>query len=60
MSKFRFVVRAWGSLAVLLSIPTLVHAAELSFIHPLTGEHLNITSPLPGDIARLLEILADN
>ena len=31
-----------------------LHAAELSFDHPLTGERLTFTSPLPADLAAFL------
>jgi len=34
-----------------------LHAAELSFEHPATGERLTFTSPLPDDLARLLATL---
>ena len=31
-----------------------LHAAELSFVHPMTGETLSLVSPLPDDMKRLL------
>ncbi len=34
-----------------------LHAGELSFVHPATGEHMRFTCPLPDDFRRLLEIL---
>lgn len=34
-----------------------LHAAELGFAHPVTGEALRFSSPLPGDMAALLEKL---
>ncbi len=34
-----------------------LHAAELSFIHPVTGQRLNFKSPLPPDMQRLLKAL---
>jgi len=34
-----------------------LHAAELGFIHPLSGERLHFTSPMPGDMAALLDAL---
>jgi 23S rRNA pseudouridine1911/1915/1917 synthase len=34
-----------------------LHAARLSFTHPATGERLSFESPLPDDLARLLERL---
>jgi 23S rRNA pseudouridine1911/1915/1917 synthase len=39
-----------------LPVPRLfLHAAELSFTHPATGEALTFTSPLPGDLSRVLD-----
>lgn len=35
-----------------------LHAAELGFEHPRTGKRLRFSSPLPGDIDRLLKALA--
>ena len=32
----------------------MLHAAELGFVHPVTGEELRFTSPLPADIRALL------
>ncbi|MTH76232.1 RluA family pseudouridine synthase [Paracoccus aestuariivivens] len=34
-----------------------LHAAELGFLHPVSGEMLTFTSPLPDDMAQLLTIL---
>jgi 23S rRNA pseudouridine1911/1915/1917 synthase len=34
-----------------------LHAAELSFDHPATGERLTFTSPLPADLATFLDTL---
>lgn len=34
-----------------------LHAATLGFVHPVTGEALEFASPLPGDIAGLIEAL---
>ncbi len=34
-----------------------LHAATLGFDHPVTGEHLSFASPLPGDMAGLLDAL---
>ena len=44
------------------SHPTLIHgqclhAAELSLIHPRTGEEMHFTCPLPEDMERILEML---
>lgn len=38
----------------LISRPAL-HAVRLAFTHPVTGEHLSFTAPLPGDMKLLLE-----
>jgi 23S rRNA pseudouridine1911/1915/1917 synthase len=32
----------------------MLHAAELGFVHPETGEELRFESPLPADIERVL------
>jgi 23S rRNA pseudouridine1911/1915/1917 synthase len=34
-----------------------LHAKELTFAHPRTGERVTVTSPLPPDFLRLLDIL---
>jgi len=34
-----------------------LHAASLTFIHPVTGQSLTVTSPLPEDMKKLLESL---
>jgi len=34
-----------------------LHAAELEFLHPITGEALRFVAPLPQDMARALESL---
>jgi 23S rRNA pseudouridine1911/1915/1917 synthase len=39
-----------------LARPAL-HAAVLGFAHPVTSEHLNFSSPLPADMAELVDIL---
>ena len=36
-----------------------LHAAELGFVHPVSGEELHFTSPLPADIAELLARLEE-
>ncbi len=33
----------------------VLHAARLAFEHPLTGEHVEVESPLPPDLAAALE-----
>jgi 23S rRNA pseudouridine1911/1915/1917 synthase len=35
----------------------MLHAAELGFVHPTTGEELRFTSPLPADIRKVLAAL---
>jgi 23S rRNA pseudouridine1911/1915/1917 synthase len=32
-----------------------LHAAHLSFVHPVTGEPISVASPLPGDLAAALD-----
>ena len=32
-----------------------LHAAKLSFDHPVTGQRLEIASPMPPDLARFAE-----
>jgi 23S rRNA pseudouridine1911/1915/1917 synthase len=34
-----------------------LHAAELAFVHPVTGKRLRFASPLPADMARLAAAL---
>jgi 23S rRNA pseudouridine1911/1915/1917 synthase len=34
-----------------------LHAATLGFVHPVTGERLLFTSPIPADIAELVRLL---
>jgi 23S rRNA pseudouridine1911/1915/1917 synthase len=33
---------------------TMLHAAELGFVHPVTGDELRFESPLPADMRKLL------
>jgi 23S rRNA pseudouridine1911/1915/1917 synthase len=33
-----------------------LHAARLAFVHPQTGEELDLSSPLPDDLAAALEL----
>ena len=32
----------------------MLHAAELGFVHPVSGETLRFSSPLPADMLRVL------
>jgi 23S rRNA pseudouridine1911/1915/1917 synthase len=34
-----------------------LHAARIAFVHPVTGEEINVQSPLPYDISRVLELI---
>ncbi len=43
----------YGERSKLIDRPAL-HAAELSFAHPITGEEIKLSAPLPEDMARLL------
>ena len=36
---------------------TLLHAARLKFIHPMTGEGIDLTSPLPGDMRSAIDLV---
>jgi 23S rRNA pseudouridine1911/1915/1917 synthase len=36
-----------------------LHAVALRFDHPVTGEHLDVSSPLPDDLARALRLAED-
>jgi 23S rRNA pseudouridine1911/1915/1917 synthase len=33
-----------------------LHAARLAFDHPLTGDRVDVSSPLPGDLERALKL----
>jgi 23S rRNA pseudouridine1911/1915/1917 synthase len=35
----------------------MLHAAELGFVHPVTGEELRFTSPLPADMRKVIAAL---
>ena len=37
-----------------------LHAASLGFVHPVTGAAMRFESPLPADMAGLLDALATN
>jgi 23S rRNA pseudouridine1911/1915/1917 synthase len=36
----------------------LLHAATLGFVHPVTGEHVSLSSPLPADFANMVAKLS--
>jgi 23S rRNA pseudouridine1911/1915/1917 synthase len=36
-----------------------LHAKELNFEHPITGEHLSFQAPYPADLTRSLALLSD-
>jgi 23S rRNA pseudouridine1911/1915/1917 synthase len=36
----------------------MLHAATLGFVHPITGERISLTAPLPADFASVVERLA--
>ena len=50
--------RAYGGSARFGLERQFLHAARLSFPHPVTGEPVDVESPLPGDLARALELAA--
>lgn len=37
-----------------------LHAYELGFVHPKTGEQVQVRAPLPDDIAQLIAVLSDS
>ena len=37
-----------------------LHAGELAFVHPVTGKRMRFRSPLPADMASLVDALRDN
>jgi 23S rRNA pseudouridine1911/1915/1917 synthase len=47
-----------GSRSALTPARPMLHAAELAFDHPVTGEHLTFTSALPADLERILSVCA--
>lgn len=49
----------YGSVSPLISRPAL-HAAGVSFKHPITGAELNVQAPLPQDMARIAAIIKNN
>ena len=53
----KVAAKAKGSEAANLFPRQALHAATLGFDHPVTGERLEFTSPLPEDMARLIEAL---
>jgi len=36
-----------------------LHAYTLGFVHPTTGEDIEVTTPLPGDMQKLMAVLSD-
>ncbi len=34
-----------------------LHACDLQFLHPITGENIHVTSPVPSDMHRVLDLL---
>ena len=51
-------IRSTGRAAVLGLERQFLHSTRLSFDHPLTGERVDVSSPLPADLARALELAA--
>jgi 23S rRNA pseudouridine1911/1915/1917 synthase len=35
----------------------MLHAAELGFVHPVTGEELRFSSPIPADMRKVIAAL---
>ena len=36
-----------------------LHAYELGFVHPITGENISVTTPIPEDMQQLIAVLSD-
>ena len=50
--------RLYGRRPTKASSPRIfLHATRLEFTHPVTGEALTVDSPLPDDLAQVLELL---
>jgi 23S rRNA pseudouridine1911/1915/1917 synthase len=50
---------AYGGRRRSLPVPRVfLHAARLAFVHPRTGERLTFESPLPADLAAVLDRLS--
>jgi 23S rRNA pseudouridine1911/1915/1917 synthase len=47
--------RTYGKPGVLGLERQFLHAAHLAFAHPITGEDVDVSSPLPPDLAAALE-----
>jgi 23S rRNA pseudouridine1911/1915/1917 synthase len=45
----------YGSAGLLGLERQFLHATRLAFVHPLTGEPVDVSSPLPGDLQAALE-----
>ena len=45
----------YGSAGVLGLDRQFLHATRLAFTHPITGEEIDVSSPLPPDLAAALE-----
>jgi 23S rRNA pseudouridine1911/1915/1917 synthase len=50
--------RAYGAGPALSAPRTFLHAARLAFQHPVTNDRVEVESPLPEDLAQVLEDLA--
>ncbi len=44
----------YGANSILINRQAL-HACKVNFIHPVTGEHMNIEANLPNDISKLIQ-----
>lgn len=50
-------IRDFPPLALHASPRLMLHAATLGFVHPITGEHVSLSSPLPTDFTAVLDRL---
>jgi hypothetical protein len=54
----RLLVRAWQRNVLYTDeSPLLYHAATLGFVHPVTGERVSLSSPLPADFTAIIDRL---
>lgn len=47
--------RRWASELERMAPRQFLHAAELVFLHPVTGEKLRFKAPLPADLAEIID-----
>ncbi|QQG36984.1 MAG: RluA family pseudouridine synthase [Micavibrio aeruginosavorus] len=58
MSRLRKAGLGENECALIVDFPRqALHAAEIAFIHPLTGEEMGFESPIPEDMAGIINVL---